>query len=86
MTYVRKKYTKVFICTAGVAEDTWQQTISLIGAKNSNSPVEDTITLTDMDEDGQLEKDMDLYQFFRIRGVAFKLFFPMPTDPDSSPV
>ncbi len=29
---------------------------------------------------------MRLYQFFRIRGVAVKMFFPMPTDVASSPV
>ena len=29
---------------------------------------------------------MGLYQFFRIRGVALKLFFPMPTSESVSPV
>lgn len=29
---------------------------------------------------------MRLYQFFRIRGVAIKLFFPMPTTANASPV
>lgn len=29
---------------------------------------------------------MDLYQFFKIRGVAVKMFFPMPTDVASTPI
>ncbi len=29
---------------------------------------------------------MNLYQFFRITGVAFKIFFPEGTDPGSTPV
>lgn len=29
---------------------------------------------------------MELYQFFKISGVAFKLFFPEGTDPTSTPV
>lgn len=30
--------------------------------------------------------DMGQYQFFRITGVAFKLFFPEGTTPESTPV
>ena len=29
---------------------------------------------------------MALYQYFRITGVAFKLFWPEGTDPESTPV
>lgn len=29
---------------------------------------------------------MDLYQFFKIRGVAVKMFYPMPTDVASTPI
>ena len=65
--------------------DSWVQTVSLIGGRNGNAPA-DTICLTDVNQDNQLSTDMRLYQFFRIRGVAIKMFFPMPTDVASSPV
>ncbi len=70
-------------CEAG--SDSWNSTVSLIAGKNVNAPA-DTITLSDVDQDFQLQTDMALYQFFRIRGVAVKMFFPMPTDVASSPV
>ncbi len=37
-------------------------------------------------QDGNLAQDMRLHQFFKIRGVALKMFFPPPTDPDSTPI
>jgi len=33
-----------------------------------------------------LTDQMKLYQFFKITGVAFKLFFPEGTDAGSTPV
>ena len=65
--------------------DKWNVTVSLIGTKNSTD-LPNTITLSDVNQDAQLSSDMRLYQFFRIRGVATKMFFPMPTDVASSPV
>lgn len=85
MTWIRKKYTRVFTMTAPAASDVYAQTISLIGGRNANDPA-NTITLFDVNQDAQLTSDMRLYQFFRIRGVAIKMLFPMPTDVSSSPV
>jgi len=59
--------------------------VSLIGAKNNSDP-NGTITLFDVDQDNQLGSDMALYQFFKIRGVAVKMFYPMPTDVASTPI
>ncbi len=85
MTWIRKKYTRVFTMDCEAGSDVWEQTISLIGGRNQTSPA-DTTTLVDTNQDNQLRSDMELYQFFRIRGVAIKMFFPMPTDVASSPV
>ena len=85
MTYIRKKYTAVEVLNVNPASDVYERTISLIGGKNLTNPA-NTFTLTRTDNDNQLAADMRLYQFFRIRGVAIKLFFPMPTTPDASPV
>ena len=85
MTWIRKKYTRVFTIDAEAGSDVWEQTVSLIGGRNATTPA-DTVTLTDVNQDNQLRTDMGLYQFFRIRGVAIKMFFPMPTDVASSPV
>lgn len=84
-TWIRKKYTKVFVMDCEGGSDVWETTVSLIGGKNSNA-VADTYTLNDVNQDSQLKTDMGLYQFFRISGVAIKMFFPMPTDVASSPV
>jgi len=84
-TWIRKKYTKVFTMDAEAGSDSWVQTVSLIGGRNAAGPA-DTTTLFDVNQDNQLRADMGLYQFFRIRGVSIKMFFPMPTDVDSSPV
>lgn len=85
MTWIRKKYTKVFVMEVPADEIAYERTISLIGGKNTQNDG-DTITLFDVNQDNQLRTDMTLYQFFRIRGVAIKMFFPMPTDVASSPV
>ncbi len=85
MTWIRKKYTRVFTMDCEAGTDSWNATVSLIAGKNVNAPA-DTVTLTDVNQDAQLATDMRLYQFFRIRGVAIKMFFPMPTDVASSPV
>lgn len=85
MTWIRKRYTKVYTMKCEGGSNEWGQTISLIGGKNTTVAA-DTITLGDISQDNQLRTDMTLYQFFRIRGVAVKMFFPMPTDVDSSPV
>lgn len=65
--------------------EVYERTISLIGAKNPNN-INGTITLTDVNQSNQLSTDMTLYQFFRIRGVATKMIFPMPTETNASPV
>jgi len=85
MTWIRKRYTKVYTMNCEAGSNEWGQTISLIGGKNTTVAA-DTITLGDISQDNQLRTDMTLYQFFRIRGVAVKMFFPMPTDVDNSPV
>lgn len=84
-TWVRKKYTKVFEMRVASGANQFNQTISLIGGKNSND-IPNTVTLESVDQDNNLTNDMEVYQFFRIRGVAIKMFFPMPTDIASSPV
>lgn len=84
-TWVRKKYTKVFEMRVASGTNVYNQTISLIGGKNSND-IPNTVTLESVDQDNNLTNDMEIYQFFRIRGVAVKMFFPMPTDIASSPV
>lgn len=75
----------MFTLNARLNGDVAQTTVSLIGAKN-NTEAANTITLFDVNQDNQLGSDMDLYQFFKIRGVAVKLFFPMPTDVASTPI
>lgn len=85
MTWIRKKYTRVFDIDTETGQDNFFKTVSLIGAVNSADPG-NTITLASVNQDAQLGTDMRLYQFFRIRGVAIKAFFPMPTDTQSSPI
>lgn len=75
----------MFTLNARLNGDVAQQTVSLIGAKNA-AETAGTITLFDVNQDNQLGSDMDLYQFFKIRGVAVKLFYPMPTDVASTPI
>ncbi len=66
--------------------DVFENTVSLIGGRNGNGVPDTTITLADVNQDNQLRTDMELYQFFKISGVSVKMFFPMPTDVQSSPV
>ncbi len=85
LSFVKKKYTTVLPITMGVGEDLAQLTISHIGARNSTTPGNTTV-LTDCDPDGMATEDMKLYQFFKISGVAFKLFWPEGTEAASTPV
>lgn len=70
---------------AEAGSDAYEATISLIGGRNQNA-LADTICLFDCNQNTQMATDMNLYQFFRISGVAVKMFFPQPTDVSSSPV
>jgi hypothetical protein len=45
-----------------------------------------TITGQSVNINGTISADMRLYQFFRITGVAFKLFFPEGTTPEATPL
>ncbi len=47
MTWIRKKYTKVFTMTAEAGSDSWEQTVSIIGGANESTP-NDTVTLQDV--------------------------------------
>ncbi len=85
MTWIRKKYTKVFPVEIAANANESTSTISFIGGRNSSAPA-GTITIADVNQNNNIRTDMTLYQFFRIRGVSFKIFFPMPTDVASSPV
>ena len=51
MTWIRKKYTKVFTMDVESGSDVWEQTVSLIGGRNTNGPA-DTVTLFDTNQDG----------------------------------
>ncbi len=92
LTYVKKRYTKVFTmdviggAAPGGGERSWERTISHVHNRNSNATDPNaTITLFDVDQDSQLSTDMDLYQYAKITGVAFKLLFPEGTTPESTP-
>ncbi len=65
--------------------DFFNQTISHFGGRNSTLPL-DTVTLFDINPDGMASSDMRLYQYFRITGMAFKVFFPEGTTPAATPV
>lgn len=47
MTWIRKKYTKVFTMVAEEGSNSWEQTVSLIGGANESTP-NDTVTLQDV--------------------------------------
>ncbi len=47
MTWIRKRYTKVFTMVAEEGSDSWEQTVSIIGGANESTP-NDTITLQDV--------------------------------------
>lgn len=84
-SYVKKKYTTVQPLIAGIGENSVSGTISHIGGRNSTTPSQ-TVTLAEADPDGMLTQDMENYQFFKITGVAYKLFFPEGTTPAATPV
>ena len=85
LTYVRKRYCKTFTLEVAPTKDRAFVTLSHIGAKNLSDPG-NTLSLTDVDQDQQLTADMDLYQFAKITGIAWKLIFPPPTTPEATPV
>jgi len=60
-------------------------TISHIGGHNSSDPG-NTLSLTSANPDSLAGNDMDAYQYFKITGVAFKMFFPEGTTPEATPV
>lgn len=85
LSFVKKKYTVVLPLRVAAGANVVESTISHIGARNAAAPAS-TITVTQCDPDGMATSDMELYQFFKISGVAFKLFWPEGTDPGSTPV
>ena len=84
-SFVQKKYTLVRPIECPAGSDSVALTISNIGGRNSVEPAS-TITLFDANPDNMLADQMRLYQFFKISGVAFKLFFPEGTSVGSTPV
>jgi len=84
-SYVKKKYTTVLPVTVRAGEDYASVTVSHIGGRNSTRPLS-TLAVTSANPDNMATADMDAYQFFKITGVAYKLFFPSGTDPGSTPV
>lgn len=68
-----------------IGSDTVAVTISHIGGRNAATPGS-TLVLPDANPDGMLQSQMQLYQFFKITGVAFKIFFPEGTTPEATPV
>ncbi len=85
LSYVKKKYTVVVPLKLAAGDGSAEATISHIGGKNAALP-SGTLTLTNCNPDNMLVDQMKLYQFFKITGVAFKLFFPEGTSPESTPV
>lgn len=85
LSFVKKKYTAVFPIRVLANQSSSETTISHIGGRNSAGTA-NTINLASCNPDGLTTSDMGLYQFFRITGVAFKMFFPEGTDPGSTPV
>ncbi len=85
MSFVRKKYTTVIPLRVAAGNSSVEFTISHIGGRNVTTPAS-TQVVTDANPDGMLLEDMSLYQFFKISGVAFKLFFPEGTEAETTPV
>ncbi len=85
LSYVRKKYTVVLPLIAQEGQNAIAGTISHIGGRNGSNP-SDTITLTSANPDNMASEDMSLYQYFKISGVGYKLFFPEGTTPQATPV
>lgn len=87
LSFVKKRYTAVFPLKITTGLDSLAVTISHIGGVNTNGAVSaDTFTLGAVNPDNQTKTDMDSYQFFRITGVAFKIFFPEGTDTANTAV
>lgn len=86
-TTTTKKYTTVQTFNPIDGANNSGVTVSLIGGVN-NSPggAANTVTLATANKDQQLATDMRLHQFFKIRGVAIKMFFPPPTIASATPV
>jgi len=87
LTYVKKRYTKVFVAAVAEDDDVYERTVSHIHNRNSfSADPENTITLYDVDQDDQLGTDMELYQYAKITGVSIKMLFPEGTTPECTPV
>ncbi len=85
LSFVKKKYTVVIPLKVPNTISSTEFTISHIGGKNTTTP-NSTYTITNADPDGMLTSDMELYQFFRITGISFKLLFPEGTEAVNTPV
>ncbi len=85
MSFVKKKYTTVVPLRVAAGNASVEFTISHIGGRNVTTPAS-TQVITDANPDGMLISDMALYQFFKISGVAFKLFWPEGTEAETTPV
>lgn len=83
--FVRKKYTATFSFAVPANVDTSSICISLISGKNQQAP-EQTITLSSCNQNANLSSDQRLYQFFKIRGCAFKMFFANTSQPETTPI
>lgn len=86
LSFVKKKYTFVTPIQFDDASNATGLTISHIGGINTNAPVASTLTLGDANPDNIASTDMKAYQFFRITGVGFKIFWPEGTDLNNTPV
>ncbi len=80
LSYIKKKYTVVEPITILAGNGAVEVTISHIGGRNAAVPA-DTVTLLRANPDSMLTDQMKLYQFFKITGVGFKMFFPEGTTP-----
>lgn len=60
LTYVKKRYSRVFTMPIKAGRDAFEATISLIGGKNSANS-SGTVSINDVNQDTQLETDMKLY-------------------------
>lgn len=84
-SYVKKKYTLVLPLTCRESTDSVSLTVSHLGGLNSTTP-QNTVSLAKVNPDDMALMDMKAYQFFKITGVGFKLYFPEGTSPLATPV
>lgn len=82
---VKKKYTTVEPIIMDEDEFELAITISHLAGRNATDPAS-TLTLHDANPDNMALADMKQYQFFRITGVSYKIFFPEGTTPEATPV